>query len=161
VRESAKDLTLRWLKQRGKSAYQPTYFLNAFDHVAIKATDKHMAVIIMDNETDKCLGYLISELTPNGIINNTSCTEYKDTPLTDTTLVLLHYAAKAWMDRGLDGATIVNRGAAVRGAGSKKQKEKLRPIKVHQNYRLKTEGKLTKPEYDALWANPVDDLEWL
>ena len=129
--------------------------------MAIKASDKHLAVVIMDNETDKCLGYLISELTPNGIINNTSCTEYQDTPLKDTTLVLLHYAAKAWMDKGVDPTTIVNRGAAVRGAGSKAQKEKLRPAKVHQNYKLKCEEKLTKAEFDALWTNPVDDIEWL
>ena len=159
VRESAVDLTMRWKQQRDKKAYKPTFFLHQFSQLAIKKPSNHVSVFIMEGE--RCLGYLITELTPNGIINNVACTDYEDNPLRNTTLVLLHTAATKWIENGISESTIVNRGAAVRGAGSKVAKEKLRPVCAHQNYKLKIDGKLSKAEYDALWSSPKDDLEWL
>ena len=108
----------------------------------------------------QCFGYLITEKTPNGIINNVACTDYEIKPLRNTTAVLLWSAASEWVERGVSKSTVVNRGAAVRGAGSKIAKEKLRPIKAHQNYKFNVE-KLSKEDYNSLWTPEEEPIEWL
>jgi len=157
VLTSASALTTRWLQQRTKKAYKPNFFLEAFNSTA--GHHRQLATFIMHGS--RCLGYLISECTPNGIINNVCCTDYDDNPVYEPTKLLLHYQAVKWLEASVPWDDVkINRGAAVRGTGSKFAKQKLRPIAVHQNYKLRTE-KLTKEAYTALWEKPVEDVEWL
>jgi hypothetical protein len=158
VIDSACLLTRRWLKQRDKKAWKQTFFVENFNAVARHAPDNHLAVFIMQG--DRCLGYLITERTANGIINNTACVDYEDNIVKEPTLILLHYAAKRWADDGEHSGTPVNRGAAVRGAGSIKAKEKLRPIGAKQMHKLVVE-KLTKEKYESFWLPPPSPVEWL
>jgi len=148
--QSARELTTRWLQQRKKKAYNQTFFVEAFNELR---ADKYLTVIM---ESSRCIGYLISIKTPNGIINDTACIDYEDNPLKDTTLCLLHHNAQEWLPHGL----ATNRGAAVRGSGSISAKQKLRPHIVNQNYKLITE-KLQKHEYEALWVEQKEEPEWL
>ena len=158
VVQMAVDLTNRWKGQRQKKSYKTTSFVESFNDISMQEPNYHLAVFLLID--DRCVGYLITEKTPNGIINNVACTDYEDNPMKDTTAVLLHTAASKWVERGLSGATVVNRGAAVRGSSSKIAKEKLRPIIAHQNYKLKVD-RLSKEEYDALWIDEKCDLVWL
>jgi hypothetical protein len=158
VVDKAIELTNRWKGQRQKKSYKTTYFLESFNQIAMWEPNNHLAVFLIID--DRCVGYLLTEKTPNGIINNVACTDYENNPLKDTTAILLHTAASKWVEMGLNKSTVVNRGAAVRGAGSKIAKEKLRPIIAHQNYKLKVE-KLSKEEYDALWLPEKSPIEWL
>lgn len=150
VEEAASALTTRWLRQRGKKAWKHTHFVQAFNQTK---GQKCMTVIM---ESSRCIGYLISIQTANGVVNDTACIDYEDNPLKDTTLVLLHHNAHNWIS-----GRPVNRGAAVRGSGSIAAKRKLRPVKEHQNYKLNVQHKLTKDEYEALWVKPQEEPEWL
>ena len=156
VIEGANQLTTRWLQQRGKKAWKQTFFIDAFNPNARHFRQMFTAIF----EANRCLGYLISEMSPNGIINNTCCTDYENNPVKEPTLVLLHHQAVMWKKAMGDVSLRINRGAAVRGSGSKTAKKKLRPIAIHQNYKLRTE-KLTKEAFDKLWNPPRDDVVWL
>ncbi len=43
---------------------------------------------------------------------------------------------------------------------AKTAKKKLRPIAIHQTYKLRTE-KLTKEAIEKMWTPPRDDVVWL
>lgn len=159
VIDAASRLTIRWLKQRGKSAYRQTFFVEHFNAVASVRKPGSMAMTVIMH-SGRCLGYLIAERVPNGIINNTACVEYEDNPVMEPTLVLLQRNAAWWLNHGLPKKTMVNRGAAVRGTGSVFAKEKMHPDAVIQN--MKHRGlRLSKTGFKALWEPPTEEPEWL
>lgn len=159
VIDAASRLTSRWLKQRGKSAYRQTFFVEMFNAVANVRKPGSMAMTVIMHD-GRCLGYLIAERVPNGIINNTACVEYDDNPVMEPTLVLLQRNAAWWLNHGLPKKTMVNRGAAVRGTGSVFAKEKMHPDAVIQNMKHR-DLKLSKQGFIALWEAPQHEPEWL
>ncbi|MBT4406421.1 MAG: hypothetical protein HOC79_00925 [Euryarchaeota archaeon] len=153
------DLTARWKEQGDKKGRGIDYHIRNFNKLFPQANDNQLATIIYDKE--RVYGYLISERVGDGIINNAAFIEKEDSPLKHTTNALLLWSAKWWLDEGwwIEGNTIVNRGAAVRGKGSVAAKKKLRPVFVNQNYKLITE-KMSKSEYKDLFVSGVK-AEWL
>ena len=161
--ESCKALTVKWLGQRAKSAWNPNYFLDVFNQYAATSPDQALLLTIMQG--DRCVGYHLSHRVCNGIIYDVACKDYDDTLIKNMTPVLLHYASKEWAERFPSQVDYlrVNRGAAVRGKASRIAKEKLRPYLRNQIYKTVPDVKMTRDLKESLYRSPKDifGIEWI